>query len=104
MRHCPTEAYTYLEEREPGLYHRLVRTTLECNGIVHAAPDDPRTVVILFQCSELPALWKLAKMYRHRFDKVRFRRDFKNRYPERTVHIVRFMRKARLAAIASKNS
>ena len=33
MRHCPTEAYTYLEEREPGLYHRLVRTTLECNGI-----------------------------------------------------------------------
>lgn len=114
MRHCPTEAYTYLEERDPGLYHRLVRTTLECNGIVHAAPDcfclavpapdDPRTVVILFQCSELPALWKLAKMYRHRFDKVRFRRDFKNRYPERTVHIARFMRKARLAAIASKNS
>lgn len=114
MRHCPTEAYTYLEEREPGLYHRLVRTALECNGIVHAAPDcfclavpapdDSRTVVILFQCSELPALWKLAKMYRHRFDKVRFRRDFKNRYPERTVHIARFMRKARLAAIASKNS
>ena len=41
-------------------------------------------------------------MYRHRFDKVRFRRDFKNRYPERTVHIVRFMRKRKLAALAAK--
>lgn len=43
-------------------------------------------------------------MYRHRFDKVRFRRDFKNRYPERTVHIVRFMRKRKLAALAAKKS
>lgn len=114
MRHCPTEAYAYLEAREPGLYHTLIRTAIECGGIIHSAPDcfclaipapdDPRTVIILFQCSCLPSLWRLAKMYRHRFDKVRFRRDFKNRYPERTVPITRFMRKSKLAARISKNS
>lgn len=112
MRHCPTEAYSFLEAREPGLYNGLVRTTLECNGIVHAAPDcfclaipapdDPRTVVILFQCSALPALWRLAMMYCLRFDKVRFRRDFKNGYPERSVPMARFMRKAKLAALCSQ--
>lgn len=114
MKHCPTEAYAYLENREPGLYSTLIRATMAGGGIIHSAPDcfclaipapdDPHTVVILFQCSELPSLWRLAKMYRHRFDKVRFRRDFKNRYPERTVRISRFMKKTRLAAMVSKNS
>lgn len=113
MRHCPTEAYTYLEAREPGLYNTLIRSTIALNGIIHSAPDcfclavpaadDSSTVIILFQCSELPALWRLAKMYRHYFDKVRFRRDFKNRYPERTIPISRFMRKSRLAALTSKH-
>lgn len=112
MRHCPTEAYTYLEAREPGLYHTLIRTAIASNGIIHSAPDcfclaipapdDPRTVVILFQCSELPALWRLAKMYRSHFHKVRFRRDFKNHYPERTIPLSLFMRKTRLASLASK--
>lgn len=39
MRHCPTEAYTYLEAREPGLYQTLIRTTIAAGGIIHSAPD-----------------------------------------------------------------
>lgn len=61
------------------------------------AADDPCTVIILFPCPELPALWRLAKMY---FDKVRFRRDFKNSYPECTIPISRFMRKSRFASLS----
>lgn len=109
MRHCPTEAYDFLESRGPGSYNSLIRFTLENNGIVHAAPDcfllaisapdDPKTAIIIFQCSELPALWRLAKMYRHRFNKVRFRRDFKNKYKERNMLMSRLLSKSPLATI-----
>lgn len=103
-----TQAYDYLEQIAPGAYAALVRYTLEHGGIVHAAPDcfclaipdeaDARTVHILFQCSRLSALWRLARMYRHQFSHVRFRRDFKNHYPERRLPIDRFLAKTSLAA------
>lgn len=108
---CTTQAYHYLEQIATGSYASLIRYTLEHGGIIHAAPDcfciavpdehDPRTVHIIFQCSRLSALWRLARMYRHQFTHVKFRRDFKNRYPERCVPIDEFLRKASLAALLS---
>lgn len=104
---CTTRAYHYLEDISPGSYAALIRYTLEHEGVVHSAPDcfcvaipdenDSDTVVILFQCSRLAALWRLAGMYRHRFSHVRFRRDFKNHYPERCIPIDRFLKKTSLA-------
>lgn len=103
---CTTRAYHYLEHLSPGSYATLIRHALEHNGIIHAAPDcfciaipdteDPRTVHILFQCSHLPSLWRLARMYRHQFTHVKFRRDFKNNYPERRLPIDLFLRKTAL--------
>lgn len=112
MRHCPTQAYQFLEARHPGLYHTLIRTTLAANGIIHSAPDcfclaipdpeSPSTVIILFQCSHLPALWRLAIMYQHQFTHVRIRRDFKkHHYRERTIPLTKIIPKASLAAITS---
>lgn len=109
---CTSRAYSYLEDIHPGSYHALIRHTLEQGGIIHAAPDcfclavpdttDPRTVTILFQCSHLPALWRLARMYRHQFTHVTFRRDFKNHYPERRIPIARFLKKNSLVSLLTK--
>lgn len=104
---CPVQAYQYLEHICPGSYASLIRYTLEHGGIVHSAPDcfctaipdesAPHTIHILFQCSRLSALWRLAEMYRHQYTHVRFRRDFKNRYPERCLPIDKFLHKSTLA-------
>lgn len=111
MMNCTTRAYHYLEGISPGSYGALIRYTLEHEGVVHSSPDcfcvaipdenDPHTVVILFQCSRLSSLWRLARMYRHRFSRVRFRRDFKNCYPERCIPIDRFLRKNSLVNLIS---
>lgn len=107
MNNCTTRAFEFLEGISPGSYAGLIRYALEHEGIVHSSPDcfcvaipdedDPQTVLILFQCSRLSVLWRLAKMYRHQFTYVRFRRDFKNRYPERCVPIERLLGKSSLA-------
>lgn len=103
---CTTRAHTFLEAIQPGAYAALIRHTLEQGGIIHAAPDcfclavpdstDPHTLLILFQCSQLPALWRLAHMYRHQYRTIRYRRDFKNGYPARTVPLSRLLRKTTL--------
>ena len=102
-----TLAYEYLEQIASGSYASLIRYTLEHDGIIHAAPDcfclavpdeeSPRTVHIIFQCSRLSALWRLARMYRPQFTHVRFRRDFKNYYGEHCFPIDRFLAKSSLA-------
>ncbi len=111
---CTTRAFNYLEHISPGSYAALIRYTLEHEGIVHSSPDcfcvaipdegDPHTVLILFQCSRLSALWRLAEMYRPRFTHVKFRRDFKNAYPERRIPIDRFLHKTALARLLSPSS
>lgn len=106
---CVTRAYEFLEAREPGLFNALIRHAMLHQGIVHAAPDcffigvpaedDPRAVAVLFQCSELPALWRMAAMYRDRFDTVRFRRDFKHAgFGEHSVPMSRLLMRAGLAS------
>lgn len=107
MSNCTTRAFEYLERISPGSYAGLIQYALEHGGIVHSSPDcfcvavpdegDPHTVLILFQCSRLSALWRLAGMYRCQFTHVRFRRDFKNCYPERCVPIDKFLHKSSLA-------
>lgn len=104
---CVTRAYEFLEEREPGLFNILIRHAMTNDGVIHAAPDcffigvpaedDPRAVVVLFQCSELPALWRLAAMYRERFDTIRFRRDFKHAdFGEHSVSMSRLLDRSSL--------
>lgn len=103
---CTTRAYTFLEAIQPGSYAALIRHTLKQGGIIHATPDcfclavpaadDPHTLLILFQCSQLPALWRLARMYSPQYTHIRYRRDFKNGYPERTVPLTRLLQKITL--------
>lgn len=103
---CTTRAHTFLEAIQPGAYASLIRHTLEQGGIIHAAPDcfclavpvedAPHTLHILFQCSRLPALWRFARMYSRQYRFIRYRRDFKNGYPERTVPLTRLLHKTTL--------
>lgn len=105
---CVTRAYEFLEARHPGAYHDLIRHVIARDGVLHAAPDcffagvpaedDIHTIVVMFQCSELPALWRLMAMYRDRFNTVQFRRDFKNNYDTRNIPMSRLLSRAGLAS------
>jgi hypothetical protein len=112
MKNHTTEAYEFLEARKPGLFRELIGECVARGGVYHASPecfligipdpDDPETVIIMFQCSDLEYMWRLGVMYSDRFKRVKWRRDFKNKYATRTMSMERLMAKAKLALVGMK--
>lgn len=104
-----TDAYEFLEARQEGLYHEMIRLTLQSGGITHSSPDcfclavpvhaEPQVIVVLFACGSLSALWRLARMYEGCFTHIRFRRDFKSGHGDHTFSIKRFLTKQSLTTI-----
>jgi len=105
-KNCIDSAREFLHAIDPNIYNEMLVLCLQNSGIVHIAPDcvflaipHPERkddVLVLFQCSKLSALWRLARMYAGKFEYVSFRRDFKNKYPEKRVKLRDFINKTSL--------
>lgn len=74
----------YLEALQPGSFASVCDYVMERGGVLHMAPDcllagytsetDARCLHVVFQCSELPALYRLLCALPYEF--VEWRRDF----------------------------
>ncbi|MGN0868375.1 MAG: hypothetical protein ACI4O9_02470 [Akkermansia sp.] len=105
MNNRVTTGREYLENLRPGSFADLIDYAVSHNGIVHLAPDclliavpcedAPRTLHVLFQCSQLCALCKLL-LSLEGYDRVRYRRDFRNNYDTRERDISTFARHLKL--------
>ncbi|MGN0869470.1 MAG: hypothetical protein ACI4O9_08125 [Akkermansia sp.] len=84
VNHC-VAGRDFLEARRSGLFAELLDHCLSRDGVVHFSPacllmgvpaeDDPRTLVVMFQHSHLPALRRVLLALP--FERVRWRREFK---------------------------
>ena len=96
-----SEARAFLEAQAEGAFARVIELALAGGGIVHAAPDcflagvpredDARCLHVIFQCSHLPALRRVL-LSMPQYERVRWRRDFKNGYATRERTIADFCR------------
>lgn len=78
------KAREFLEARQAGAFENLCEFTMVKGGVLHMAPDcfmagvpcedDERCLHVVFQCSELPALYR--QLCALPYDSVEWRRDF----------------------------
>ncbi len=88
----------FLEGLREGAFAETLAYCLERGGVVHLCPDcmllavpcedAPQTLHVLFQHSHLPALRRVLCALP--FERVRWRRDYKNGYAERERSISDF--------------
>lgn len=101
------QAREFLETRRAGAFENLCEFVLENGGVLHMAADcflagvpcadDERCLHVVFQCSELPALYRL--LCAMPYEEVEWRRDFEHSesYGTRRRRISEWGRKLPLA-------
>lgn len=84
MRNKVIEAREFLEARQVGAFEHLCEFVMVNGGVLHMAADcflagvpcedDAQCLHVVFQCSELPSLYRLLRALPYEF--VEWRRDF----------------------------
>lgn len=101
------QARVFLEQQQAGAFEGVCDVAMALDGVIHMAPDcflagypcadDPGCLHVVFQCSELPALYRLLCALP--FERVEWRRDFghSDRYGTRRRSVAEWGRKLSLA-------